>query len=107
MGSSRRFGGTSDSRLQKILGHRDSFDPTLKGTMTRGDRSTRFDMDDYDPRDEARIRQDIDQKQGVSDFFDFDHHSSMTLDRFTLGTIETLARSFEQVGNICYTFRTR
>ena len=105
MGSSRRFGGTTDPRLQKILrGYDPSMDPGQTGSMPRGDRSTRFDRDEYDPRDEARIREEIDQKQGVRRF-----RSILVgiLSLLPLGTIETLARGDEQVGNGRHALRSR
>jgi hypothetical protein len=62
MGSSRRFGVTSELKLQKIL--RQTYTNIDASQMTPPiltDRSTRFD---YEAKD-AQIREDIDKKRQV------------------------------------------
>ncbi|CAF1989494.1 unnamed protein product [Rotaria magnacalcarata] len=62
MGSSRRFGASSELKLQRTLGKLDThIDATLFSTSTMGgDTSTRFDMDNIHDK---RIRQEIEKKQ--------------------------------------------
>ncbi|CAF1101848.1 unnamed protein product [Adineta ricciae] len=61
MGSSRRFGTSSELKLQKILRRNDTqFDASQIASPDPGDRSTRFD---YDATRDNYIRQEIDEKQ--------------------------------------------
>jgi hypothetical protein len=63
MGSSRRFGTSSELKLQKMLRQQDSrFDASQIASPNAGDRSTRFDYET--PRNDY-IRQEIDKKQEV------------------------------------------
>ena len=63
MGSSRRFGTSSELKLQKILRRHDTqFDASQIASPDPGDRSTRFD---YDATRDNYIRQEIDEKQKV------------------------------------------
>ncbi len=62
LGSSRRFGASSDLKLQKLLRQHDTrIDASTIGSPTVGDRSTRFD---YETRDD-QVRRDIAEKRKV------------------------------------------
>ena len=62
MGSSRRFGATSELRLQRLLRQTDTrVDGSQIGSPTPYDRSTRFDLDAKDDQ----LRRDIEQKREV------------------------------------------
>ena len=66
MGSSRRFGTTSELKLQKILRQHDTrIDASQIGSPTGIDRTTRFDQEAT--RDE-QIRRDIEGKREVRFF---------------------------------------
>ena len=63
MGSSRRFGNSSDRKLQKMLRQHDPYvDASQIASPDAGDRSTRFD---YDNTQADLVRQEIDAKQKV------------------------------------------
>jgi hypothetical protein len=63
MSSSRRFGTSSELKLQKLLrGHETNIDASQIASPDAGDRSTRFD---YDATQANLIRQEIDEKQRV------------------------------------------
>lgn len=63
MGSSRRFGASSELKLQRLLHKADTrVDGSQIGSPTPYDRSTRFDLDAKDDQ----TRRDIDRKREVS-----------------------------------------
>jgi hypothetical protein len=63
MGSSRRFGTSSELKLQKMLRQHDqNFDASQIGSPTVGDRSTRFD---YEAQKDEKVRKELDEKRDV------------------------------------------
>jgi hypothetical protein len=63
MGSSRRFGTSSELKLQKMLRQYDTHvDASQIRSPDVGDRSTRFD---YDTTRDEHVRQEIDKKKEV------------------------------------------
>lgn len=64
MGSSRRFGASSELKLQRLLRQHDTrVDGSQIGSPTVMDRSTRFDLE---TTKDDQIRKDIDRKREVS-----------------------------------------
>lgn len=67
MGSSRRFGATTDLKLQRLLRQHDTrVDGSQIGSPTVMDRSTRFDLE---ATKDDQVRRDIDKKREVSCLF--------------------------------------
>jgi hypothetical protein len=64
MGSSRRFGTSSELKLQKVLRQHDTrIDASQIATPTTGDRLTRFDFEAT--RGDEKLRKEIDEKREV------------------------------------------
>ncbi len=63
MGSSRRFGTSSELKLQKMLRQHDqNFDASQIGSPTVGDRSTRFD---HEAQQDEKFRKELEEKRDV------------------------------------------